>query len=94
MPEKQRYLDELIDFLRIPSISTHEASVHEVQRAARWVAERLTRAGMEHVEMLPTGEHSCVYGDWLDAPGQPTVLIYGHFDVQRRSARLVGQPAV
>jgi len=79
---KQQYVDELIDLLRIPSVSTDEASRGDVKRAAVWVAERLKRAGMEHVEILPTGVHSCVYGDWLHAAGRPTVLIYGHFDVQ------------
>jgi acetylornithine deacetylase/succinyl-diaminopimelate desuccinylase-like protein len=79
---QQQYLRDLIDFLRIPSISTDEGSAGEVNRAAAWVADRLKRAGMENVEILPTGIHSCVYGDWLHAPGTPTVLIYGHFDVQ------------
>jgi acetylornithine deacetylase/succinyl-diaminopimelate desuccinylase-like protein len=79
---QQRCLDELIDLLRIPSVSTDEASAGHVQHAAVWVARRLKRAGMENVELLPTGVHTCVYGDWLHAPGRPTVLIYGHFDVQ------------
>ena len=79
---QSQYLDELIELLRIPSVSTDEASIDEVKRAAVWVATRLRRAGMENVEILPTGVHSCVYGDWLNAPGKPTVLIYGHFDVQ------------
>ena len=75
-------LDELMEFLRIPSVSTAEASVGEVARAASWVSDRLKRAGIENVNIFPTGVHSCVYGDWLHAPGKPTVLIYGHFDVQ------------
>ena len=75
-------LEELVEFLRIPSVSTSESSVGEVARAASWVSDRLKRAGMENIEMFPTGVHSCVYGDWLHAPGKPTVLIYGHFDVQ------------
>jgi len=77
-----RYLDELVELLRIPSVSTARDSVGDVRRAADWVASRLQRAGMENVEVMPTGEHACVYGDWLHAPGKPTVLIYGHFDVQ------------
>jgi len=80
--KQPRGLDELIDLLRIPSVSTDEASAGHVQRAAVWVAGRLKGAGMENVELLPTGIHACVYGDWLHAPGRPTVLIYGHFDVQ------------
>lgn len=77
-----RYLDELVDLLRIPSVSTARDSVADVKRAADWVSRRLQRAGMENVAVLPTGEHACVYADWLHAPGKPTVLIYGHFDVQ------------
>jgi acetylornithine deacetylase/succinyl-diaminopimelate desuccinylase-like protein len=79
---KRQYLDELGELLRIPSVSTDEASIGEVFRAAEWVSARLKRAGMENVEISPTGVHACVYGDWLHAPNKPTVLIYGHFDVQ------------
>lgn len=77
-----RYIDELVQLLRIPSVSTDSRSVAEVRRAAEWVAERLRVSGMENVRLMPTGEHCCVYGDWLHAPGRPTVLIYAHFDVQ------------
>lgn len=79
---QRQYLDELVELLRIPSVSTDRTAACEVKRAADWVARRLQRAGMENVEVLPTGEHACVYGDWLHASGKPTVLIYGHFDVQ------------
>ena len=79
---RQKSIDEFVELLRIPSISTSEANVKEVNVAANWVAERLKRAGMENVELFPTGPHSCVYADWMHAPGKPTVLIYGHFDVQ------------
>jgi acetylornithine deacetylase/succinyl-diaminopimelate desuccinylase-like protein len=79
---KKRHLDELIEFLRIPSISAASANVGDVRRAADWVSRRLARAGIENVATLPTGEHCCVYGDWLHAPGKPTILIYAHFDVQ------------
>lgn len=77
-----RFLDELLEFLRIPSISAIAAHAGDVQRAAEWVAGRVTAAGMEHVRILPTGGHPVVYADWLHAPGKPTVMIYGHFDVQ------------
>jgi acetylornithine deacetylase/succinyl-diaminopimelate desuccinylase-like protein len=77
-----RFLSELLDFLRIPSISAISAHAGDVRRAAEWVAARVTAAGLEHVEVLPTGGHPVVYADWLHAPGKPTVLIYGHFDVQ------------
>src|SRR5580658_1101428 len=77
-----RYVNEFIELLTIPSVSTDTASVAEVKRAAEWVAARLKTAGLENVEIKPTGEHACVYADWLHAEGKPTVLIYGHFDVQ------------
>ncbi len=77
-----RYLEELLEFLRIASVSAASASASEVWRAADWVSRRLARAGIENVRTFPTAEHCCVYGDWLHAPGKPTVLIYAHFDVQ------------
>lgn len=79
---RQRSLDELVEILKIPSISTSEENVGDVKAAAQWVAGRLSKAGIENVEVIPTGPHACVYGDWLHAPGKPTILIYGHFDVQ------------
>ena len=80
--QQARYLDELLEFLRIPSISSLPEHAADVQRAADWVATRLRAAGLEHVQILPTGGHPVVYGDWLHAAGQPTILIYGHFDIQ------------
>ncbi len=77
-----RFLDELFDYLKIPSVSSMSEYADDVQRAAEWVANRFGRAGIENVEIMPTGGHPVVYGDWLHAPGKPTVLIYGHFDVQ------------
>jgi acetylornithine deacetylase/succinyl-diaminopimelate desuccinylase-like protein len=79
---QDRFLNELIDFLRIPSVSALPAHAADVQRAAEWVAARVTAAGLENAQILPTGGHPVVYADWLHAPGKPTVLIYGHFDVQ------------
>ena len=75
-------LDELKDFLRIPSISTLPEHAPDVKRAAEFVAASLTKAGMENVEIIPTAGHPLVYADWLHAPGKPTVLCYGHYDVQ------------
>ena len=77
-----RYLDELLDFLRIPSISALPEHIPDVQRAAEWVAARMRAAGIEEVRILPTGGHPVVYGEWLHAPDKPTVMIYGHFDTQ------------
>jgi acetylornithine deacetylase/succinyl-diaminopimelate desuccinylase-like protein len=79
---KDRFLEELKLFLRIPSISTLPEHKADVQRAAQFVADSLTNAGLEHVEMIPTAKHPLVYADWLHAPGKPTVLCYGHYDVQ------------
>jgi acetylornithine deacetylase/succinyl-diaminopimelate desuccinylase-like protein len=80
--QQPRYLEELLQFLRIPSISSLPAHAADVQQAAQWVADRLTVAGLENVQILPTAGHPAVYADWLHAPGKPTVLIYGHFDTQ------------
>jgi acetylornithine deacetylase/succinyl-diaminopimelate desuccinylase-like protein len=72
----------LLDFLRIPSISSLPEHAGDVRAAGAWVMAQLQRAGMEHVEMLETGGHPVVYADWLHAPDKPTVMIYGHFDTQ------------
>ena len=77
-----RYLDELCEFLRIPSISSLPEHADDVRRAADWVADRLEVAGIEAVQVLPTDGHPVVYGQWLNASDGPTVLIYGHFDTQ------------
>jgi acetylornithine deacetylase/succinyl-diaminopimelate desuccinylase-like protein len=79
---RERLLSELKDFIRIPSISTDPEHAADVRRAAEFVADSLRRAGMENVEIIPTGGHPLVYADWLHAPGKPTVLCYGHYDVQ------------
>lgn len=79
---QSQHQDELLQLLSIPSISSLPAHAADVQRAAQWVADRLTSAGLEHVQIVATGGHPVVYGDWLHAPGKPTVLIYGHFDTQ------------
>ncbi len=79
---ESRFLDELLDFLRIPSISTLPEHKQDVARAAQFVADSLTRAGLENVEVIATDAHPLVYADWLHAPGKPTVLCYGHYDVQ------------
>ncbi|WP_028549426.1 dipeptidase [Paenibacillus sp. UNC451MF] len=79
---RERHLEEVIDFVRIPSISASTEHKPDMTRAAEWLAEALRKAGLENVEVLPTAGHPVVYGDWLHAPGQPTALIYGHYDVQ------------
>jgi acetylornithine deacetylase/succinyl-diaminopimelate desuccinylase-like protein len=79
---QSRFLEELKDLLRIPSVSTLPEHKADVRRAAGWLAAELTRIGMEHVEVIDTPGHPLVYADWLHAAGQPTCLAYGHYDVQ------------
>jgi acetylornithine deacetylase/succinyl-diaminopimelate desuccinylase-like protein len=79
---QQRFLSELKDLLRIPSISTLEEHKSDVRRAAEYVANELGRIGMENVEVIPTNGHPLVYADWLHASGKPTALMYAHYDVQ------------
>jgi acetylornithine deacetylase/succinyl-diaminopimelate desuccinylase-like protein len=79
---QERFLEELFQFLRIPSISTLPENKEDVARAAQFVAGSLKAAGLENVEIIPTAGHPLVYADWLHAPGAPTVLCYGHYDVQ------------
>ena len=77
-----RFLDELKTLIRIPSVSTLPEHKGDVLAAAQWLAKELTRIGMEHVEVIATPGHPLVYADWLHAPGKPTCLCYGHYDVQ------------
>jgi acetylornithine deacetylase/succinyl-diaminopimelate desuccinylase-like protein len=79
---RQAYLDETMELLRIPSISADSTKNGETRRAGEWLARRLAAAGIENVRLVETGGHPVVYGDWLHAQGKPTVLIYGHYDVQ------------
>src|SRR5919201_735522 len=79
---QQRFLSELKDLLRIPSISTLPEHKSDVQRAAEFIASELRRVGMDNVEIIPTSGHPLLYADWLRAPGKPTVLCYSHYDVQ------------
>jgi acetylornithine deacetylase/succinyl-diaminopimelate desuccinylase-like protein len=76
------YIEELFEFLRIPSISSLPEHADDVRRAADWVADRLKIAGIEEVQIFPTEGHPAVYGQWLHASDKPTILIYGHFDTQ------------
>jgi acetylornithine deacetylase/succinyl-diaminopimelate desuccinylase-like protein len=79
---KQNYIDELKEFLRIPSISTLSENKKDVARCAEFVSENLKKIGLSRVEIFKTEGHPIVYGEWLGAPGKPTVLVYGHYDVQ------------
>jgi acetylornithine deacetylase/succinyl-diaminopimelate desuccinylase-like protein len=79
---QSRFLDELKDLLRIPSVSTLEEHKGDVLKAAEFVAAELRRIGMNNVEIIPSSGHPLLYADWLNAPGKPTVLMYAHYDVQ------------
>jgi acetylornithine deacetylase/succinyl-diaminopimelate desuccinylase-like protein len=79
---REEHLAELCSFLRIPSVSAKSEHKQDVQRAAQWVADHLRSAGFNSIEIVPTGLHPLVYAESLEAPGKPTVLFYGHYDVQ------------
>jgi len=79
---KKGYVEELKDYLRIPSISTLAENKKDIEKCANFVAGKLKDAGLNKVEIFKTDGHPIVYGEWLDAKDKPTVLIYGHYDVQ------------
>ncbi len=78
----ERILGELVEFASIPSVSTDPAHAADMIAASQWVAATLAAAGPVDVRVLPTAGNPVVYGEWLGAPGKPTVLVYGHYDVQ------------
>ncbi|HET9986245.1 MAG TPA: dipeptidase [Longimicrobiales bacterium] len=78
----EQVLGQLVEFASIPSVSTDPAHAGDVQAAARWVADRLGAAGPLAVRTIATPGNPVVYGEWSGAPGRPTVLVYGHYDVQ------------
>ena len=80
--ETDRLLRELTDFLRIPSVSTLPAHNADCRAAAEWVAGELRRLGCREVQFLASGTHPVVWGVGPDVPGAPTLLLYGHYDVQ------------
>ena len=80
---REKFNNDLLDFISIPSIAALPEHSKDVQRAAAWLKERMLKAGIENVELMDTGGQPAVYGDWLHAGSdKPTVLIYGHYDVQ------------
>src|SRR5205807_901886 len=81
--ERHRIVATLLDYLRIPSISALPEHAADVRRSADFTAALLRDAGMEHVTVIETEGAPAVYGDWLHAgPDAPTVVVYGHHDVQ------------
>ena len=80
---QERFREELVDFLRIPSISTLSEHKSDMQRAAAWVSAQLEGFGFDNVKIMPTKKHPVVYGEYLNAGEEaPTILFYGHYDVQ------------
>ena len=79
---KERFLNELLDLLRIPSVSADSKYAGDVKRTAEFVAEKLKAAGADQVEVCPTAGHPIVYGEKIFDASLPTVLVYGHYDVQ------------
>jgi acetylornithine deacetylase/succinyl-diaminopimelate desuccinylase-like protein len=79
---REARLARYLELLRIPSISALPEHAGDCRRAAEWLAAELTAAGLEHAEVSETGGHPIVYADWLHAEGAPTVVAYGHYDVQ------------
>jgi acetylornithine deacetylase/succinyl-diaminopimelate desuccinylase-like protein len=79
---REKYVEELKDFLKIPSISTLAANKNDMLNAANFVSKKLSEAAMENVKIIETKGHPLVYADWLHASGKPTLLVYGHYDVQ------------
>ncbi|CAN5617151.1 dipeptidase [soil metagenome] len=77
-----RFDAELMEFLRIPSVSTAPERADDVRRAADWVRRRLRAAGMPFVELLETTKHPLVFGRWVTGDSKPTLLLYGHYDLQ------------
>ena len=79
---RERMLEELLELLRIPSISADPAYADDTNKCAELVAEHLRKAGADNVEVVPTKGYPVVYGEKLIDPSLPTVLVYGHYDVQ------------
>ncbi|MGH9802320.1 MAG: dipeptidase [Blastocatellia bacterium] len=80
--QRSRILEELKSFIGFPTVSAQPKHADDLKRCAAWLAEHLRRVGLQHVKVIATRRHPIVYADWLNAPGRPTVLIYGHYDVQ------------
>lgn len=80
--QRDAFLRELQNFIRFPTVSAQPRHAGDLKKCAAWLADHLKRVGLEHAEVIPTHRHPIVYAEWRHAPRQPTVLIYGHYDVQ------------
>jgi acetylornithine deacetylase/succinyl-diaminopimelate desuccinylase-like protein len=78
---RRRFVEELKEFIRFPSISSQPQHAADVRKCGEWLAKHMKHVGLGQVSLIPTRRHPLVYGEWKRAPGHPTVLIYGHFDV-------------
>jgi acetylornithine deacetylase/succinyl-diaminopimelate desuccinylase-like protein len=79
---RSRFLADLADFVRFPSVSAQPKHADDVKRCASWFGSHLRRVGLEKIKVVPTRRHPIIYAEWLHAPRLPTLLIYGHYDVQ------------
>lgn len=79
---RSRLVRELQHFVQFPSVSAQPEHTADLRRCAEWLAAHLRGIGMEQARLVPTPRHPLVYAEWCNAPGKPTVLIYGHYDVQ------------
>ena len=92
---REAHLNELNEFLRIPSISSLSDHKEDMQNAANWLVTAFEKLNLENISVTQTAGHPVVYADWLHAEGQPTILFYGHYDVQPVDPlTLMGQRAV
>ena len=79
---QQRFLDELFELLRIPSVSADSRHKGDVRKAAEFLKEKLTAAGVDKAELCETGGHPIIYAEKIINPSLPTIVVYGHYDVQ------------
>ncbi|MBE0558048.1 MAG: peptidase M20, partial [Proteobacteria bacterium] len=79
---QERYLSELKEFLAIESVSSQKEHDSDMRRCSQWIVDHLQSIGMNDVQIFETPGHPVVYAEWSGAPGKPTVLFYGHYDVQ------------
>jgi acetylornithine deacetylase/succinyl-diaminopimelate desuccinylase-like protein len=79
---KDRYVSDLVEYLKIPSVSSNSSHNKDTERCAHFTADLMRKAGLEKAQVFKTPGHPIVYSEWCKAPGMPTVLVYGHYDVQ------------
>ena len=80
--DQKRYLEQWLEFLKIPSVSADPIHKKDVNTAAQWVSNAIKEAGCPKTEIISTNGHPIVYGEYILNPKLPTVLVYGHYDVQ------------